>query len=134
MFRSFIKDHRGQALVEFALILPVLLLLLLGIMEAGRLFAGYVELQNAAREGVRWEAVNDSGDENQIYTVVKGRYVLVNEAEVTKEIKPNENSGEYCSISLNWKVDPLTPITAFLANNVSKKIEMPPVKMVMRKE
>lgn len=121
-------------MVEFALILPVLLLLLLGIMEGGRLFAGYVELQNAAREGVRWEAVHDSGDVNQIYTVVKNRYVLVKEAEVTKDIKPNENSGEYCSISLSWKVDPLTPITAFLANNVSKKIEMPPVKMVMRKE
>ena len=42
---------RGQALVELALILPLMLLLLLGAIDVGRLFYTYVGMQNAAREG-----------------------------------------------------------------------------------
>jgi hypothetical protein len=42
-------DHRGQALVEFALMLPILMLLLLGAIDLGRVFFGWVALNNAAR-------------------------------------------------------------------------------------
>lgn len=42
---------RGQALVEFALILPVLVLLLVMAIDLGRVFFGWVALQNAARIG-----------------------------------------------------------------------------------
>lgn len=41
----------GQSVVEFALILPSMLLLILGVLEFGRLFYIKVALQNAAREG-----------------------------------------------------------------------------------
>jgi hypothetical protein len=45
---------KGQALTEFALILPLLLLLILGIIEGARIIWSYVQLQNAAREAVRY--------------------------------------------------------------------------------
>jgi hypothetical protein len=45
---------RGQALTEFALILPLLLLLLLGIIEGARIIWAYVQVQNAAREAARY--------------------------------------------------------------------------------
>jgi Flp pilus assembly protein TadG len=48
--KAFIKS-RGQALVEFALVLPLLLLLLIGAIEFGRLFFIKIALTNAAREG-----------------------------------------------------------------------------------
>ena len=41
----------GQSLVEFALIIPILLLLVMGALELGRLFYIKVTLHNAAREG-----------------------------------------------------------------------------------
>lgn len=41
---------RGQALVEFALVLPVMMLVLLVTVDFGRLFFSYVEVVNAARE------------------------------------------------------------------------------------
>jgi hypothetical protein len=43
--------QRGQTLVEFALILPVLMLVILGVIEFGRIFYGFSTLQNAARYG-----------------------------------------------------------------------------------
>jgi hypothetical protein len=42
---------RGQSLVELAIALPVLLLLLLGTIDLGRMYADYVDLKNAARDG-----------------------------------------------------------------------------------
>jgi Flp pilus assembly protein TadG len=52
------KRQRGQGLVEFALVLPVLLLTLLGIVDFGRLFAVYSNLFNSSREGVRYGIVD----------------------------------------------------------------------------
>ena len=46
--------ERGQDLVEFALILPVLLLVLLGIFDMGRVTYYLSALNNAAREGARY--------------------------------------------------------------------------------
>jgi PKD repeat protein len=49
---------RGQALAEFALIVPVFMLLLLIGIDFGRLFFSYVEVTNAAREGAAYGATN----------------------------------------------------------------------------
>jgi Flp pilus assembly protein TadG len=45
---------RGQSLVEFALILPVLLFMTLGIIDLGRAFVYGVSAQQAAREAARY--------------------------------------------------------------------------------
>lgn len=50
--------NAGQDLVEFALILPLLLLLLLGIAEFSLVIFSYDTLSNAAREGARFGAVH----------------------------------------------------------------------------
>ena len=47
---------RGQALVEMAIILPLLALLLVMAVDAGRLFFGYVALHNASRIGADYAA------------------------------------------------------------------------------
>ncbi len=50
--------ERGASLIEFAIILPLLVLLLFGIMEAGWAFSQSVEVRNAAREGARLAVVD----------------------------------------------------------------------------
>jgi Flp pilus assembly protein TadG len=58
---TFIRDRisreEGVAAVEFALILPVLALLLFGVLEFGRVWSQYQVYQGAAREGARCAAV-----------------------------------------------------------------------------
>lgn len=58
--KQMIKNNRGQALVEFALVLPVLLLLIVGSMEFGLIIHRYMAVAEAAREGARSAAVGGS--------------------------------------------------------------------------
>lgn len=51
------QDQRGAALVEFALVLPILLILVFGIIDFGFLFNAQVSLTQATREGVRAGAI-----------------------------------------------------------------------------
>ena len=55
---GFGRSEDGQELVEYAILLPVLLLLLFGIMEAGGLIYSYNTIANAAREGARYGATH----------------------------------------------------------------------------
>jgi Flp pilus assembly protein TadG len=48
-----LQRRRGQSMVEFALIVPLLLMLLFGIIELGILFSVYVGMTNSAREAAR---------------------------------------------------------------------------------
>ncbi|MFQ5398196.1 MAG: TadE/TadG family type IV pilus assembly protein [Anaerolineae bacterium] len=59
------RPRRGQGLVEFALILPILLLVVWGLFEFARIFQGYLTVQQAAREGARY--------------AVTGQYILIND-------------------------------------------------------
>jgi PKD repeat protein len=52
------RRTRGQSLVEFALVLPVLLLLLLITIDFGRLFLSYVSLNNTARVAANYGSLN----------------------------------------------------------------------------
>jgi Flp pilus assembly protein TadG len=49
---------RGQALVEFALVIPLFLLIVVGLFDLGRAVFAYNTLTNAAREGARMAIVN----------------------------------------------------------------------------
>ncbi len=52
------RDEHGQSMVEFALILPVLILLVAGIFDLGRAFYATITITNAAREGARYGTLN----------------------------------------------------------------------------
>ena len=55
------RSDRGAVAVEFALILPVLLLIVVGTIEFGRVYSQVQVYNGAAREGARCAAVMDSG-------------------------------------------------------------------------
>ncbi len=79
-----IRDQEGQSLVEFALTLPILLLLLVGIVDVGRGLQAYVALGNAVREAVREASVHGAdasvpwgptANDSRVTTAVRSRIV-----------------------------------------------------------
>jgi Flp pilus assembly protein TadG len=65
-------DRAGQALAEFVLVIPVLLLLVFGIVEFGLAFRTHQIVTNSAREGAR-VAVLPSATEQRVIDVVEDR-------------------------------------------------------------
>lgn len=74
------SHRRGQAVVEMAIILPLLVLLLVMALDAGRLFFGWVALQNASRIGADYAASHADawdGVPNPIEADQQARYELL---------------------------------------------------------
>lgn len=53
-WRTHTQRERGANLVEFALVVPLLVLMLVGVADLGRAFSTYIAITNAAREGARF--------------------------------------------------------------------------------
>lgn len=68
--RSLARQDSGQALVELALALPLLLLILVGIFEFARAYSIKQTLVNAAREGARVGVVQTTLDSSAVVTAI----------------------------------------------------------------
>src|SRR5206468_8538326 len=60
--RSFVRDERGTAVVEFALVLIPLSLIIFGILDFGRALNYYNDLTQLAGQGARAASVNQNID------------------------------------------------------------------------
>ena len=101
------RTERGTALVEAAIIIPILLLIAAGIFEFGRAFQTWQVLTNAAREGARM-SVLPQGDASAIEAGVRqymqdGRLPLYAAAGVTVDRE--------ASILVNGNLEAATQVT-----------------------
>ena len=120
------RGERGQAVVEFAFILPIFLIVLFMVVEFGIGFSRWIVVTNATREAARYAAVQN-GDAGTIRTAVKNRAVvtssgLLSPAGVTVNFvdgpDTNGTAGDrgdsvVVSASLNYPL--LTPLGAFVS-------------------
>ena len=60
--KRVLKDQRGGAMVEFAIVVPLLMLFVMGIVEFGRAWNTYQVVTDAAREGARRAVVRDGAE------------------------------------------------------------------------
>jgi Flp pilus assembly protein TadG len=58
MRRLGLRSERGQAMVEFALIAPLLLMIVVGIIQFGVVINYWLDMQKVANQGARWAATN----------------------------------------------------------------------------
>jgi Flp pilus assembly protein TadG len=86
------RDDRGAAMVEFALILPVLLMLVMGIIEFGRAYNIQVSIQAAAREGARSLALRQSS--GQVDSAVRAAAPSVSIDSISQSACPASGDGQ----------------------------------------
>ena len=98
-------NNQGQNIIEFALVLPLLLIILFGVLDLGRIFFGSISLTNAAREGVRYLTLhpNDVVNEYSPYWGAKSAAIedagyagiSIGESQVTVDCS-NADSDDFC--------------------------------------
>jgi hypothetical protein len=76
------RGEDGTSLVEFALVAPVLLLLLVGILDFGRAVNALVTVSNAAREGSHYAILHPTAAPSAIVNAVRTRVVPLDETRV----------------------------------------------------
>jgi Flp pilus assembly protein TadG len=90
--RRFCKANGGAVAVEFALISPVLILLLIGIVEWGRYMYAYNTLQFGCAQAARWGAFHITGAASAIEDYAKDQMVGLVPTSVTAVIDPVTNT------------------------------------------
>lgn len=75
--KRLVNKEKGQSIVEMALVLPILILLLLCIMEGGRIFAGYVEMESSARDATRYASINTTKTSDDVKAYLKSRLTML---------------------------------------------------------
>ena len=121
-------DEHGQSLVEFALMMPMLLIMLLGTLDVGRMYFTFIAIQNAAGEGALYAAINpkcitpDDGLEcanpnNALYRAThESPAGAVDWRRITIEVEPADRSGlregDPISIIVRYEYDILTPVVS----------------------
>ncbi|MDF2606955.1 MAG: TadE family protein [Bacillales bacterium] len=106
-----IKKESGQSLVETALIIPILLILLVGIIDVGRLLYFYSHIHLATQETVRIGGLGRSDTELILFAK---QYVNFDKPELLEiSITPSEASrvsGEYVTVELRYPFEVITPM------------------------
>lgn len=123
------RRSRGQALVEFALVVPWFFLMLFGIIEAGRFIFYYETLNNATREGARYAIVNgantlgcpsgppapgtsacDTSGANVVARVRQSAIGLPSEIAVTPTWDPDNGRGSTVRVEASFTYRSLIPL------------------------
>ena len=134
MIKSKIKklkeSEEGQAIVEFALVLPLLLTILCGIIDFGWLFYNQLNLDNAAREAARQISVNCV---NKDRNTVAGEATAIAKNNIlsVKTLPEGGVSVIYLDASGN-EILPTQPILSADMVKVTVKADMPVLTFVLQ--
>ena len=118
-----ITENQGQALVEMALILPVLLLLVFGMIDFGRVFQTNLAATEASREIARVAAL--MGDDSAADTIIanvktNATSALTSGNTVTVTITPSysaRTNGVAVTVVVTTSVDLITPLINTMLTN-----------------
>jgi Flp pilus assembly protein TadG len=102
-FRRLRKNERGAAMLEFAIVIPFLLLLLMGIVEFGWIFNGYITLTGSAREGARLAVVG--AEESEIREAVRNHATAFTLQDADIVINPGVYQGDEAKVTVTGEID-----------------------------
>lgn len=105
-----IRKQSGQGIVEFALSITLLIFIVFGIIDFGRIFSAYLTLNHASREAARIASVGGSDDE--IQRIAIGASKVLNIEEIIIKISPQteRSRGEFVTIDMSYPISISTPL------------------------
>ena len=104
---------RGAAAVEFALLLPMLLLLVFGIIDFGRALNAQITITQAAREGARLEALGQPNVAGRTQAAATGVSPVT--VTITGSCPAGAGPGVNATVQVSYAFSFVTPIAALAA-------------------
>jgi Flp pilus assembly protein TadG len=124
--RASRRSRRGQAIVEFALVVPIFILIVVGLFDVGRAVYAYNTAANAAREGARVAIVNQDAVAIRAKTVEAGVALRLTDADIT--LTPC--TAWMCTYSVTVEVpyEPVMPLIGDIFNPTIRSTASMPVE------
>lgn len=114
--RMHLSRDDGAAAVEFALVLPLLLLLVFGIVDFGLAYQAKVELAHAAREGVRTYVLTQDATKAEART--REAAAMLDDADVSVTstgCASASDFGDSATVTASYEFEYLTPLPSIVA-------------------
>lgn len=106
---SDLRKTDGQSLVEMAMILPVLVALIFGMLDFGRVLNGYLVATEASREGARVAVLR--GDDAAVIAAVNNASATLDLSKLTVTVTPATRvRGDSVTVAVNYDLDIITPL------------------------
>jgi Flp pilus assembly protein TadG len=107
------RREKGQSLLEFALILPVLLIVLAGVLDLGRLYYSYIAVTDAAAEGATYAAMPpDVSDRDEVFQRAQeaSRGLVQIDSGMVEVDCPSVASGAPVTVTVSYSFTVATPL------------------------
>jgi len=105
------RRESGQSMVEMALITPILLLLLCGIIEFGIMFGTQLTIQNDSREGARYASIHASeSDVEDTVDTMLGADAITSAKDVTVSFTDSSHTSGYVTVTVTTIIPAITPV------------------------
>ena len=115
---------RGQALVEFALVFPLFILIMVGLFDVGRAVYSFNTVANSARAAARVAIVNQTPAAIRDRAVEMGVALNLTAGDIV--LDPCAEAGCMYGVTVNWDYEPITPLIGDLFDpTISSTAEMP---------
>ncbi|MEH7094847.1 TadE/TadG family type IV pilus assembly protein [Neobacillus vireti] len=107
--RKLLKQEEGQSMVEFAMIVPIFLLMVAGMINIGIILFHYLNLNMTAQEASRLAGLGKT--DTEISTYVKDHTTLTKFDKMSVTVSPTvRKSGDYVTVTLSYPIAEITPI------------------------
>ncbi len=116
--KARLSGQKGQSIVETALILPIIILILTGIIDFGLMFNNYLVITNASREAARNAAVGATDAE--IAIMVANMTSSLDATKLSTSIYPSQalrKKGDEVVVTIEYDNALLTPIISSIIPN-----------------
>ncbi|MDP4178438.1 MAG: TadE/TadG family type IV pilus assembly protein [Bacillota bacterium] len=116
--KNIIKNEKGQSLVEFAIVLPILLLIVMGIAELGMILNSYLTIQNISREVARLGSVGAT--DTDIQNIISSNSTNLNQQNLVVSLAPvagARNSGDTITAVVTYDYHLTVPIISGILKN-----------------
>lgn len=109
--RRLIIDTRGAAVIEFALALPILIALMIGVLQYGMVLHASGGVRHAVGEGIRYAKVHPDATDTEILDVARTGLAGINAGGIQAlNIQRGQSNGaDYGRITMRYRIAPVIP-------------------------
>lgn len=109
---TIIHNERGASAVEFALVLPILMVLVLGLIQFGFIFFHYISITHASREGARWAALEQPDADVRLKVKNSAPGLALTDADIDIDPAGDRSShiGDPVKVTVRYKTPVIAPL------------------------